>query len=94
MIAIVLLLINADFPICTASGYNGYPSVHYVNDQFYVYWVDQRLLPNMSIFGARISKDGTVLDPDGVGLYVDSAGYSCDVGFDGSDFLVVSRNYC
>lgn len=94
MIPIILILIQADFPICTTAGFNGYPSVHYADNQFYVYWVDHRLLPNMSIFGARVAKDGTVLDPDGSVLYVDSAGYSCDVGFDGNNFLVVTRNYC
>ncbi|MFB0510251.1 MAG: hypothetical protein ACETVX_07115 [bacterium] len=94
MLPLIFLLIGADFPISTAPSYNGYPSVCYANDQYYVFWVDQRQYPNMSIYGARVTKDGTVLDPNGVELYTDSAGYRCSAAFDGTNFLVVTRNHC
>jgi len=94
MITLLLVLLGADFPICTAANFNGYPSIHYANDQYCVFWVDQRLLPNMSIFGARVAKDGTLLDPNGVEIYTDSASYDCDVAYDGTNFLVVTRNHC
>lgn len=90
----VLMLLVSDFPICNAPNYTGYPSVCHANDQFYVFWIDQRHLPLMSLYGARVANDGTVLDPSGRALYVDSAGYNCDVVFDGSNFLVVTRNHC
>jgi hypothetical protein len=94
VLAILAALIGGDFPISTAPNYSGYPSVCYANDQFYVFWIDQRNLPLMSLFGARVTTDGTVLDPSGRELYTDSAGYSSDVAFDGTNFLAVTRNHC
>jgi hypothetical protein len=91
---LLLCLLGADFPICTAPNYTGYPAVCHAEGRFYVFWVDQRQRPSMSIYGARVSHDGTVLDPDGVELYTDSAGYRCSAAFDGSGFLVVTRNHC
>jgi len=94
MITLILTLISADFPICTAANFNGYPTIHYANDQYYIFWIDQRLLPNMSIFGARVAKDGTLLDPNGVEIYTDSASYDCNVAYDDTNFLVLTRNHC
>jgi len=94
MIPLIVVLFSADFPICTAPNYTGYPSVGYGQDQYYVFWIDQRQYPNMSIYGARVTTDGTVLDPNGVELYTDSAGYRCSAAFDGTNFLVITRNHC
>jgi hypothetical protein len=93
-LTLLFCLLGADFPVCTAPNFTGYPSVCSAQDRFYVFWVDQRQRPNMSICGARVEPDGTVLDPDGVELYTDSAGYRCSAAFDGENFLVVTRNYC
>ncbi len=97
MIPIILLLISADFPITTAGDFQEYPAVCYVNDQFYVFWVDYRYrytTGQLSLFGARVSKTGAVLDTAGRLLYGDSASYNCDAAFDGTNFLVVTRNHC
>lgn len=94
MVAFVLFLLSADFPISTAPNYTGYPSVCYANNQYYVFWIDQREYPNMSIYGARVTETGFVLDPNGVELYTDSAGYRCSVAFDDTNFLVVTRDHC
>ena len=94
MVPLLLALVGADFPISTAPNYTGYPAVEFAEGNYCVFWVDQRQRPNMSIYGARVTPDGTVLDPDGVELYTDSAGYRCNVAFDGTNFLVVTRNYC
>jgi hypothetical protein len=94
VLACVFALFSSDFPINTAPSYTGYPSVCYANEQFYVFWIDQRQLPLRSLYGARVSVDGTVLDPAGRELYTDSAGYNCDVAFDGTNFLAVTRNHC
>ncbi len=94
LLTFLLLLVGSDFPISTAPNYTGYPSVCYANDMFYVFWIDQRHLPLLSLYGARVTTDGTMLDPSGRSLYVDSAGYSCDVAFDGTNLLVVTRNHC
>lgn len=94
VLAILAVLVGGDFPISTAPSYTGYPSVCYANGQFNVFWIDQRYTPLMSLFGARVTKDGIVLDPTGRELYTDSAGYDCNVAFDGTNFLVVTRNHC
>jgi hypothetical protein len=94
VLVIVFALISSDFPISTAPNYTGYPSVCYAHNQFYVFWIDQRQLPLRSLYGARVTTNGTVLDPDGRELYTDSAGYNCDVAFDGTNLLAVTRNHC
>lgn len=93
-IALLLALVGADFPVCTAPNFTGYPSVCWTGDNYAVFWVDQRHRPNMSIYAARVSRDGAVLDSGGVEIYTDSAGYRCSAAFDGENFLVVTRNYC
>ncbi len=95
MITLILLaVIGADFPICTASGYTGYSSVVYARDQFYVFWEDQRQAPLTGVYAARVTKQGTVLDPAGVELFTDSVGYRVSAAWDGSNFLVVTRQHC
>lgn len=94
LVSLLLTLTGADFPISTAPNYTGYPSAFYAEGRYHVFWVDQRQRPNMSIYGARVEIDGTVLDPQGVELFTDSAGYRCNVAYDGTNFLVVTRNYC
>jgi len=88
---IAFLLIGADFPICTASSYQGHTSVCYVNDTFYVFYADQRQYPPFrSVYCNRVTKDGTVLDGTGVDLHSDSAGIRVNAAFDGTNFLVVT----
>lgn len=90
-------LLNADFPISVDTSSQYAATAAFLNDQFYVFWCDSRFHFSdsaFSLFGCRITEDGTVLDPDGIELYTDSVAYSCDVGFDGSDFFIVSRNHC
>jgi hypothetical protein len=87
-------LIRADFAICPAVNFSGYPVVTRVTDQYYAFWIDQRCSPLMAIYGARISTNGTVFDSAGVAVYTDSAGYGCSAAFDGTNFLVVTRNHC
>jgi len=94
MVAIFLMLVGGDFSVSTAPNYTGYPSVCYANDMFYVFWIDQRQYPLISVYGARVTTGGAVFDPAGRELYTDSAGYSCDAAFDGTNFLVVTRNHC
>ena len=91
---ILFALIGADFPICAASGYSGYSSVVYAQDQFYVFWEDQRRAPLTGLYAARVTKQGTVLDPSGVELFTDSIGYRVSAAWDGSNFLVVTREHC
>jgi len=89
-----IFLVRADFAICPAVNFSGYPAVGYVQNQYYAFWIDQRCSPLMAVYGTRVSKGGAVIDSAGVAVYTDSAGYGCRVAFDGENFLVVTRNHC
>jgi hypothetical protein len=91
---ILLALVGADFPICAASGFTGFASVVYAQEQFYVFWEDQRQAPLTGVYAARVTKQGTVLDPTGVELFTDSVGYRVSAAWDGTNFLVVTRQHC
>jgi hypothetical protein len=93
-ILLLLSIVRADFPICTASGFSGYSSVVYARGQFYVFWEDQREYPLTGVYGARVTRQGQVLDPAGVELFTDSVGYRVSAAWDGSNFLVVTRQHC
>ncbi|UCG31315.1 MAG: hypothetical protein JSV53_05410 [candidate division WOR-3 bacterium] len=87
----------AEFPICTAADEQYYPCGVYENDQYYVFWADYRYYDvdsSQSVFGARVSTDGTVIDPDGKLLYRNRTGYEPAVAYDGTNFLVVFRDSC
>jgi hypothetical protein len=91
------MLLGADFPICTAQEYQSFPVVEYASGMFYVFWLDHRQYPLKqlyAIYGARVTPDGHVIDPDGKLVYCDSASGQFDVAFDGSNFLVTCRNGC
>ena len=92
-----LVLPAAEFPICTAADNQYYPCAIYANDQYYVFWPDYRydaVDSSQSIFGARVSTSGTVLDPDGKLLYRHRTGEAPAVAYDGTNFLVVFRDSC
>jgi hypothetical protein len=97
MLMLSLVLPSADFPICAAVDEQYYPCGMYANDQFYVFWADYRYYDvdsSQSVFGARVSANGTVIDPDGKLLYKNRTGYEPAVAFDGTNFLVVFRDSC
>ena len=90
-----LALINADFPICNATDHQHTPVVLYENDQYYVFWQDCRYFAGQgtyALYAARVTKTGTVLDPQGNMLYCDSAAPIFDAAYDGTNFLVVFRD--
>ena len=65
------------------------PSVAFDGNNYLVVWTDWRdTLNNISVMGARVTPDGTVLDP--MGFPIDTMGGPyASVGFDGTDYLVV-----
>ena len=70
ILSMFILLVGADFPICTAVQQQYWPSVYFTNDQYYVFWADRRFAAADSdstygVFGARVTQNGIVLDPDG-----------------------------
>ena len=92
--ALLLLcsIISADFPICDQPEGQYQPSVIYFDSLYYVFWSDHRNA--MTICGARVQSDGTVIDTSGHFLYY---GYMlCDVrvAHDGQNLLVVFRYGC
>jgi len=89
-----VFLLRADFAICPAVNFSGYPAAVFTQNQYYTFWIDQRCSPLMALYGARVSKGGAVLDSAGVAIYTDSASYGCNAAFDGANFLVVTRNHC
>ena len=92
-----LVLPNVHFPICTAANDQYFPCAMYENDQYYVFWVDYRdngVDSSQSVFGARVSASGTVIDPDGKLLYKNRSGNAPAAAYDGTNFLVVFRDSC
>jgi hypothetical protein len=97
MMPLLLILISVDFPITTEVESQRYPVVSYQQDQYYVFWADNRFLGEDStscLYCARVSIAGVVLDTAGKQLYRDDVGYELDAAFDGANFLVVFRNHC
>lgn len=93
----VLLLLGADFPICTYDEKQISPTVFYTNDQYYVFWKDDRFDPvdsTKALFGSRVATDGSVLDPDGKLFFNDQVGSGANIDYDGTNFLGVFRNGC
>ncbi len=89
-----LSIFNADFAICTANDNQDLSSAIYKNNQYYVFWEDARSYPLYSLYGARISITGSVVDPDGKLLFRDSVYSRPAVAYDGTNFLVVFRDGC
>ena len=87
-----LLIVQADFPVCTASYNQAYPCAVYAHNQYYVFW-SQDSNP-FSIYGARITADGTVLDPNGKLMFSSSTWYEPKAAYDGTNCLVVFRDSC
>ena len=95
--AIPILLLGADFPVCTEPDAQYYPTAIYAFDQYYVFWSDWRFgLMNYtySMFGARISSDGTVLDPGGKQIYRDTLKSKPRIASDGVNLFVVIQEGC
>ena len=92
--SLLLIFIPTDFPVSTAYLSQHYPVVDFVSDQYYVFWTDMRYYsPDRSIFGARVTTDGTVIDPDGRLLMRDRVVKS-SVAFGGGNFLIAVQDSC
>jgi hypothetical protein len=92
-----VFLFTADFPICTADDVQQYPCAVFANDQYYVFWMDDRyhFVDSVhAVFGARVSTNGTVIDPDGKLLFAREAGFNPCAAYDGTNFLVAFRDSC
>jgi hypothetical protein len=84
-----LFLINADFPVCIIDSCQIDPTAIYAFGQYYAFWVDHRGTPN-AIYGARVSTNGTVIDPDGIEIVTGAVNVAkTRVASDGTRLLIV-----
>jgi len=82
------------FPVSTAVNEQLYPSVVFAGGQSYVFWVDLRHYPpDRSIYAARVTTDGTVLDPGGCEILRGRCEWA-DAAFDGGNFMVALQDSC
>jgi hypothetical protein len=76
-------------PVSTASRYQGEPAVAFDGTNYLVVWPDERN-DGSDIYGARVTRDGTVLDTAGIALVSDSAGQTAPaVAYDGANVLLI-----
>jgi len=80
------------FPISRADSNQDYPAIAFGNSNYLVVWLDDR--NGGSIYGARVSPNGTVLDPNGILISQNFVGgasnaYRPAVAFDGVNWFVV-----
>ena len=77
-------------PISTAAGNQGYPAIAFNGTNCLAVWEDTRSGTTGDIYGARISTDGSVLDPNGIAINSSASSQSDpDVASDGTDWFVV-----
>ena len=75
------------------SGLNA-PAIAFGGADFLVVWADFRNDTSLDIYGARVSRDGTVLDPEGIAFSAAAADQDLPVtAFDGTNFLVAWEDY-
>jgi hypothetical protein len=77
-------------PVSSAAGGQYYPATAYDGTNCLVVWEDYRN-DNGDIYGARVSNNGTVLDPNGVGIHISPNYWQGDPAllFTGSNYFVV-----
>ena len=85
---------NAEFIICNETGIQYEPEIGFDGTNFFVIWSDTRgTLP--SIFGARVTQSGIVLDPGGFRLLLEDDDQShSSIAYDGTNYLVVWKFGC
>jgi phosphoribosylformylglycinamidine (FGAM) synthase PurS component len=79
----------AGIPISSAQNAQLMPALAFDGTNLLVAWEDYRSVSSFDIYGARVTPEGAVLDPDGFAIsQAANDQYSLAVGFDGDDFLV------
>jgi hypothetical protein len=81
-------------PICTAPDYQLYPAVTFDGESYLVVWSDARdnspEHPSLEVYGARVSRQGVVLDPGEFKITHGELAYIPTVTFNGAESLVVA----
>lgn len=86
------MLLASDFPICDHPAFQYRPSVIFADSIYYTFWSDLRY--SVSIFAARVTPSGNVIDSIGKFLYHGNPIFGARVAFDGANFLAVFRDSC
>ncbi|MCX6842011.1 MAG: hypothetical protein NTX53_07020 [candidate division WOR-3 bacterium] len=73
--------------VSTADNNQGFPAVGFGGTDFLVTWTDEGR--SGRVYGARVSRDGTVLDPEGIAISTGRSAQWTPVGSDGVNFLVL-----
>lgn len=82
------------FVICAEKDAQERPKVTFGDGLFLVVWHDLRNEKDWDVYGARVSPEGTVLDPKGIAV-TKTANNQCeaDVAWDGKAFQVLWRSF-
>ncbi len=86
---------DGEFLIDTSGIYRrGFPAAAFDGTDYLVVWVDSRS-PYDDIYGARVTPEGTVLDPSGIAVSTTAGAVqrSPVLAFDGENFLVAWTDY-
>jgi len=86
-----VVLDKDDIAISTAANNQECPAIAFDGTNYLVVWQDSRndSITQDDIYGARISKDGIVLDKDGIAISTETDyQYNPDIAFDGTNYLV------
>jgi len=80
--------------ISNAENHQRFPAVSFNGANFLVGWQDSRYGYDHDVFGARVTPQGSLLDPTGRPISTSPGEQSApSIAFDGSDFLVVWQDY-
>jgi NADH:ubiquinone oxidoreductase subunit len=81
-------------PVSTAADDQWYPALVFDGASFLVTWADLRSGSSRDIYAARVTPQGTVLDPNGIPVSTaTNQQWSPAIAFDGADFLVTWMDY-
>ncbi len=87
-----ILVETNGFRISAGPGDEAFPSVAFGGTNYLVVWSDSREIDSlkMDVYGARVTLDGLVLDPEGIPIYRGTNWqWFAKVAFDGENYLVV-----
>jgi hypothetical protein len=77
-------------PLCQRFSPQEHPAVAFDGSNYLVVWDDSGTSAARDIYGTRVSKSGTVLDPSFIGINTDANDQALPaLAFDGSNYLVV-----
>ncbi|MCX7837352.1 MAG: hypothetical protein N2323_05275, partial [candidate division WOR-3 bacterium] len=74
-------------PICTRADYQSYPSVAFDGINYFVVWIDEYY--HGTIYGARVSQDGILIDTNSIRISSHEYVEALSVVFGGENYLVV-----